>query len=182
MQSTSSFWRDANRVPITANGLMVSKSITTNAAAATLNVPLFTITGVVEVIALYGIVTTDLGSNQTAAYWRSYDQTAGVNITLNTGTTMSSAKAGSLLVKKDLATAALTLSNASAARVTEPTTLETSYFSTFVIAQKTGSVKTEIEYIYTTSTNPTTGAIQFFCGFIPLSPDGDIAVSTTVAY
>ena len=180
MQSTSSFWRDANHVPITNNGVMVEDSITFS-GNGTIHVPLFTITGTVEIIALYGIVTTALGSNHTAAYFRLQDQTAQPDITLNTGTTMSSASNGSLIVKKDLATAAVTLSNASAGRVTEPTTFETSYFSPFVVVQKTGSIKTEIEYVYSTN-NSSAGAIKFYCGFVPISTDGDVAVSTTAAY
>jgi len=177
----AAYWRDANHVPITYNGLDVRKQVTINGSSATVNVPLFTITGVVQVVALYGIVTTNLGTNHTAAYWRLQDQTAQVDITLNTGTTLSSAKAGSIIAKKGLAAAALTKVDSVAGAISEPTTLETTYFSPFVMAQKTTSIKTEIEYVYTTN-QATVGVIEFHVGFIPLSSDGDISVSATAAY
>jgi hypothetical protein len=47
-------------------------------------------------------------------------------------------------------------------------------FSGSIITQKTGSVATNIEYRFTSSTNPTTGAMKFYCGFIPLSDDGNV--------
>lgn len=148
-------------------------TLTTNANNTTVNPPIFTIVGAVEVIRLWGVVTTALGSNQTAAYWRLNDQTAQVNITLNTGTAVSSAAAGSVLAKAGLATAALVLINNSAGRVNEPTTLETTYFSPFTAEKKTAAT-TQIEYVYSTTQTPTTGAIQFFCEWRPISADGAV--------
>lgn len=139
----------------------------------TVATPLFHITGAVEVRGLWGVVTTDLGSNHTAAYWRLNDQTAQPAITLATGTTLSSIKAGSVIVKKGLATAALTKLDNAAGIVSEPTTLETVFFSPFVAVKKTAAT-TDIEYVYTTSSTPTSGAIQFFVRYIPLSSDGNI--------
>lgn len=144
-----------------------SKTLTANNTTAT--VPIFKVTGVVDVLNIYGIVTTDLGSNHTAAYLRLNDQTAQVNITLNTGVTLSSAKAGSIILKKGLATAALVKVDAVAGAVTEPTTLETIIESPIILAEKTGAVETDIEYVYTTNQTPTTGAIQFFAEYLPLS-------------
>jgi len=168
-----SFWRDANVVPITEDGLTSRVSKTTDGSNETDVIPLWRITGNIEVRALYGVVTTVLGSNQTAAYWRLNDQTAQVNITLNTGTTVSSAAVGSLLVKKGLAAAALTLSTSAAGRITEPTTLETLYHSPFVIVAKNGA-NTDIEYVYTTTTEPTSGVIEFFLRWLPLSSDAAV--------
>ncbi len=173
MQSAATFSRDGNRVPIQQNGLIVTNSITFTGSNETVAVPVFRLTGSVQVNSLYGVVTTALGSNHTAAYWRLNDQTAQSDITLNTGTTMSSAAAGSILVKKGLATAALTLLTAAQERVSEPTTLETLYFSTFTIVAKP-SANTDIEYVYTTSSTPTSGVIKFYAGFIPLSDDGNL--------
>lgn len=123
---------------------------------------------------LFGVVTTVLGNN-TAAYWRLNDASAQSNITLNTGTSLTGAVAGAVIVKKGLAAAALTLLNADQERVSEPTTLETMYFSPFVAVQKTGGVATNVEFVYTTSDTPTTGAITFYLGWIPLSSDGSVA-------
>lgn len=171
--TNGAFWRDANRVPITEDGLTVTKELTLSANNTTANVPIFTVTGTVEIRGIWGVVTTVLGSNHTAAYWQINDQTATPDITLATGTTLSAAAAGSVIVKKGLAGAALTLLDNSAGRVSEPTTLETMYFSPFVVTKKTGAL-TQIEYVYSTTNTPTTGAIQFFVRYLPLSADGDV--------
>lgn len=144
------------------------------ASNTTVNPPIFHITGSVEILGIWGIVTTVLSSNITAAYLRLNDQAAQVNITLNTGTTFSSVAAGSTVVKNGLAAAAITLINNSAGRVNEPTTLETTFFSPFTIVKKTAAV-TDIEFVYTTTNTPATGAIQFFVRWLPLSADANIA-------
>ena len=159
---------DDNGRTISEGLLLTQVSKTLTASNETAAVPLFRLTGSVEVRQLYGVVTTVLGANHTAAYFRLNDQTAQSDITLNTGTTMSSAAVGSLFVKKGLAAAAFTLLTSAQERVSEPTTLETPYFSPFVIVKKPAA-NTDIEYVYTTTTEPTTGAIQFFVRWLPLS-------------
>lgn len=159
---------DDNDKPISGFGALVSSSKTLSGDSTTVAVPIFSVVGTVEVIGLYGIVTTALGNN-TAAYWRLNDGSNQSNITLNTGTSLTDAVAGASIVKKGLATAALTLLNADQERVSEPTTLETAYFSPFVVQQITGGVSTNIEFVYTTSDSPTMGAIQFFAYYLPLS-------------
>lgn len=166
--------KDSNGNSINAEGVTVQKSHTFVGSNATVVVPLFRITGNVEIKALYGVVTTDLGSNHTAAAFRLNDQTAQVDITLNTGVTMSSLKAGSMIAKKGLAAAAAVAINNSAGRVNEPTTLETKYFGDFVVTKKTGA-NTDIEYVYATTQTPTTGAMTFYCRYIPLSADATVA-------
>lgn len=150
----------------------VSKSLT--ASNETLAVPVFRITGSVEVRSLFAVVTTVVGANHTAAYFRLNDQTAQSDITLSTGTTISSAAVGSILVKKGLAAAALTLLTSAQERVSEPTTLETAYFSPFIVVAKPAA-NTDIEYVYSTTTQPTTGAIQFFLRWLPLSAGSGVA-------
>lgn len=174
MSVNAPLWRDANHNPIQVGGVITRNSKTLSASNATGTVPVFGITGTVNVVGLYGVVTTDLGANNTAAYWRLNDQTAQANITLNTGTTLSAAKAGSIIVKKGLAAAALTLLDNSAGRVSEPTTLETPYFSPFVATKKTAAA-TNIEFLYTTTDTPTSGVIQFFCVWLPVSADAAVA-------
>lgn len=171
---TAGFNRDANRVPITQLGLLSTDSQTLVANNTTAAVPIFSISGSVLVNSLYGIVTTALGANNTAAYWRLNDGTAQSNITLNTGATISAATVGASLVKKGLATAALTLLDATQERISEPTTLETIYFSPFLAQQKTAGVATNIEFVYTTTDTPTSGAITFYLGWVPLSADGQV--------
>ena len=170
----SSFSRDNNRVPITTDGITLPSNVQTlTGNNTTVNTPIFSITGTVEIRGLWAVVTTDLGANHTAAYWRLNDQTAQVNITLNTGTTLSAIKAGSAIVKKGLAAAALTKLDNAAGVISEPTTLETTFFSPFLAVKKTGAA-TNIEYCYTTTDTPTSGALIHYVRFIPVSSDGTI--------
>lgn len=170
MSVPSPLWRDANHNPIQVGGVASRKSLTLSGNNTTVTAPIFTLTGTVTVVALYGVVTTDLGANNTAAYWRLNDQTAQPAITLSTGTTLSAVKSGSVIVKKGLAAAALVLLDNSAGRVSEPTTLETTYFSPFVITKKTAAT-TQIEFVYSTTDTPTSGVIQFFAIWLPVSAD-----------
>lgn len=170
----STYRRDANYVPITTDGLTVTDNQVLIGNNTTVVVPIFRIIGSVEIRALFGVVTTAFGANNTAAYWRLNDQTTQSNITLNTGTTLSAASVGATIVKKGLAAAALTLLDSTQERVSEPTTLETTYFSPFVAVQKTGGIETDIEFVYSTTDTPTTGAVTFFVRFLPLSADGNV--------
>lgn len=173
MSVNGSLWIDANHKAIQVGGVITRNSKTLTGNNTTVAVPVFSVTGTVSVVSLYGVVTTDLGANNTAAYWRLNDQTAQPAITLVTGTTLSAIKAGSTIVKKGLAAAALVLLDNAAGRVSEPTTLETTYFSPFVATKKTAA-ETDIEFVYSTTDAPTSGAIQFFCVWLPVSADGKI--------
>jgi len=168
--------RDANGRTVTDLGLTLSKSVTFTGNNTTVVTPLFHVTGTVEVLSIVGVVTTDLGANHTAAAWRLNDQTAQSNITLNTGVDISAAKAGSSIVKKGLAAAAAVFLNNSAGRVSEPTTLETMYFSPFVAVKKTGAT-TDIEYVYATTDTPTSGAMLFTVQYLPVSSDGALTTA-----
>lgn len=158
----------------TTPGAVVSSSKTLSANNTTAAVPIFRVTGNVEVLALYGVVTTALGSNQTAAYWRLNDQTAQVNISLNTGTTISSAAVGSQVVRNSVATVALVLANASAGRVTDPVAATApDVYMPFTITQKNGA-NSDIEFVYSTTNTPTSGAITFYAVYLPLTPDSTL--------
>lgn len=150
--------------------LVVSTSKTLSANNTTAHVPIFSITGSVDVIALYGVVTTGLGANQTAAGFRLNDQTAQVDITLSTGTTISAAPINSIMARTALAATAMGYKSAAAGGILEPnaaTTTDT--FLPAVLVQKTPAVTTNIEFSYTTTDTPTSGVIQFFCRYIPNS-------------
>lgn len=173
MRYQGSFPIDANYKPDTAHGALSTDSQTLTANNTTANVPIFTVTGTIEVLGLWGIVTTVLGANHTTAFWRMNDGTNTPAITLATGTTLSAANLGSIIAKKGLAAAALTLTQADQTRVSEPTTLETTYFSPFVINAK-NTATSNIEYSYATTDTPTSGAIQFFLRWIPLSVNANV--------
>lgn len=172
------FWRDGNWVPIADDGVTVSKSITLSANNTTASVPIFTLTGSVEVRALYGIVTTAFGSNHTAAHWRLNDQTAQPVISLVTGTTLSSATVGSSITRRSLVSVALVFNSSAAGVVSDPVAATApSYFMPFVITQKTAGVLTQIEYTYTTTNAPTTGAITMYARYVPLSENAQLVAA-----
>ena len=173
----STFWRDGNRVPITGHGLVAIKSITFTGDAATVATPIFTITGVVEVLKLWGVVTTAL-ENHTDAHLRVNDQTASDQVLSKTTTLdLSDISVGAAIIKNGLAAAVLSYRTSDAASILEPAVADEKSFSPVIIAQKTGSIQTDIEYVYTTSDSPTTGAMQFFAGWLPLSEDASLSSS-----
>lgn len=174
MALTATFNRDANKVPIVNDGLV---SIT-NASLIVNNTTgsniIFNLTGSIQVLALYGVVTTVLSSNITAAHYRLNDQTAQPAISLATGTTLSSAAVGSVIMRDRLAATALTFINSSAGRITESSAVNLGYFSPFILTQKTGAIQTDIEFRYTTTNTPATGVIQFYLKWLPISADAAI--------
>lgn len=170
----ATFRRDANFVPITTDGLTITDSQTFTGSNTTVVTPIFTITGTVEVRGIWAVVTTVLGTNHTAAAFRLNDGAAQSNITLNTGTDISAAPVSSVIYKKGLAAAAITLLSSSQERVSEPTTLETLYYSPCLLVAKTGTATTNVEYVYATTDTPTSGAMQFFIRWLPVSADGNV--------
>lgn len=168
------FWRDANHVPITDGGLTAYTSKTLTANNATATVPIFGVTGSVLIRRIYGIITTALGNNHTTVYFRLNDQTIQTAITLATGSTASSFTVGSMLEKRDLVTVAIDVNNASTGVFEDGGGKDLPYYQEFRITQKTGGVATNIEYVYSTTNTPTSGAIKFYCTYIPLSDDGAV--------
>jgi len=141
---------------------------------ATVVVPIFTITGAVMLTRLWGVVTTQIGVNHTAASFRLNDQTAQIYLTAVGGTTLSGIKAGSVIVKDKLVATALTKLDNVAGVVSETATAGIPVFSPVIIVKKTAAT-TQIEYRYATTDVPTTGAIRFYASYLPLSDDGVIA-------
>ncbi len=173
-QSASAFSRDANNVPITRNGLIVSKLVTLVGNNNTFNIACFKITGTIELRSLYGIVTTVLGVNHTASAWRINDQTSQIYLTAVGGTDISAAPVGSMIIKNVLVATAVTLKSSSAGAILEPSTVNQDIFSPIMLTQKTAGVETDIEYHYATTDAPTSGAITMYAGFIPVSVDGNL--------
>ena len=171
--ASGSFSRDANYVPITRDGVTVSEAVTFTGNNTTVSTPLFTLTGSVVVYQLYGIVTTALGSSHTATHWRLNDQTAQPVISLVTGTSASSFAVGSVLARTSLVGVALSAKNSSAGGVLDPIAATVpDMLMPVILVQKTGGVLTQLEYTYTTTNTPTTGAMTFYAKYVPLSPDG----------
>ncbi len=153
-----------------SNCTIVTKSETL-ASTGTQNVAIFGLTGTVEILRLWGVVTTDLGPNHTAAAWRVNDQTSQIYLTAVGGTTLSALKAGTVIMKTGLVATAVTKADNAAGAITEPATTETNVFTPVVITKKTAAT-TNIEYHFATTDNPTTGVIQHFVEYRPISSDG----------
>jgi len=176
--SADSFWRDANRVPIIGHGLVASKTLTFTGDDAEVATAIFDVTGTIELLKLWGIVTVVLGASHTVAHWRINDHAAtNVVITKATGTDLSNAPVGSLILANVLAATALTLKSSAAGAMLQPAVVENKIWSPSILTQKTGGIVTHIEYVYTTAGAQTTGAIQFFAGYLPLSSDGNLTAS-----
>lgn len=165
--------RDDNGYPVSTGGLVTSTSTTFTGSNATVNTPIFHITGTVQILGIWGVVTTVLGANHTAAAWRLNDQAAQIYLTAVGGVDISALAVGTVIVKKGLVAAAAVALNNVAGVVSEPTTLETTYFSPVVVTKKTAAV-TDIEYHYATTDTPTSGAIQHFVNWYPISADGRV--------
>jgi hypothetical protein len=161
--------------PNAGSTILSVNSKTTNANNTTASLSLFSITGTIRILKLYGIVTTTLGANHTTAYFNLYDQTTRVAITLATGSTLSAFVAGSFVGKLGLAATAAKVQSNAAGAIIEPTTLETLDFSEFIAVKKTAAV-TEVDYTYSTTDAPTSGVIQFFMEWSPLSADSAVAL------
>lgn len=171
--TTSAFLHDANHTPITWRGLITPSSKTLSGSNTTTAVPIYTVTGQVEITALYGVITTALGNN-TAAYWRTNDGSTQNNITLNTGTALTNAIVGGVISKKAGVGTALTLTAGTSAQVAESATAGATYFQDFVLYANP-LVTSNIEFVYTTTDTPTTGAITFYCRWVPLTSGSSVA-------
>lgn len=154
-----------------------SKTQTLTGNNTTVATPLFRVTGTVHISQLYAVVTTALGSNITAAHWRTNDQTATLPISAAAGTTLSSFAAGSVLTRHSLVSVALKGDNASAAKVIDPVAATApAVHMPFKVVQKTGGVQTDIEFVYTTTNTPTSGVIQHFVEWQPMSEGSTLTV------
>lgn len=161
--------QEITRIPVISK---VSK--TTNLSNTTGSLTLFTIAGNIELVKLYGIVTTVLSANHTAAHFRLNDGTNVPVLTLATGTTMSAAAVGSIIAATALAATAVTLANGSQARVTQAAAANQIPFQGQILTAKNGATTT-LEYRYTTTDIPSSGAIQFFMWWQPLSDDASVS-------
>lgn len=154
-----------------------SKTQTLSGNNETVATPLFRITGTVQVTQLYAVVTTVLGSNVTAAHWRSNDQTATLPISAAAGTTLSSLPVGSVLTRHSLVSVALKADSSAAAKVIDPVAATApAVHMPFCVVQKTAGVNTDIEFVYTTTNTPTSGVIQHFVEWQPLSEGSFLSV------
>lgn len=154
-----------------------SKTQTLSGNNETVATPLFRITGAVKITELYSVVTTIIGSNATAAHYRVNDQTTTTAITLATGSTIQNYTPGSIFARTGTVSTALQVKISSQGNVLDPFAATVpDFFMPFVVIQKTGSVQTDIEFVYTTTNTPTSGVIQHFVEWQPLSEGSTLTV------
>lgn len=146
---------------------------TLNASNTTANVPIFGITGTVRITKLYGIVTTTIGTNHTASQFRINDQTAQTNLTSAASGALSAAPVGSFVAKTGLAANATAVGSNAIGLTSDSPTAGTTFFCEFIVIKKS-TAATNIEYRYTTTDTPTSGAIQFWLDWEPVSADGAV--------
>jgi len=140
---------------------------------AALSYNLFQVTGAIRVNFIYGIVTTALPAAVTAARLELFPTGgAAIPLTLAAGTDISSAVVGSMVSKTDLATVALTFSDATLGYVEESSGLT---ITTFAIGQKTGGIDTYIRFARAGAGD--SGVIHWYVEWDPLSIDGLLTVA-----
>lgn len=169
-------------MPIQSHGAKASErvreasaTITCDANNTTASEVVFTVTGSIILHGIWGVVTEATTiTNHTAAHLRLNDQSATVDLTLNTGIALSGLAVGTTFTKTGLAAAALTLDNNAAGAISEPASAGQGILSPVIIVKKTGAVTT-IDYRYSTTDMPHDCDIQFFALWEPLSADGNLA-------
>jgi len=152
------------------------KTITCDVNNGTASEVVFTVTGAVLVLRIWGeIVEADDITNHTAGHLRTNDQTATIDLTeAGTGTALSGEAVGTIISKTALAAVAITKDSNAVGAITEPASAGQELFSPFIVVKKSGAVTT-IDYRYTSTDTPHDCDIRWKAEYIPLSDDGALA-------
>lgn len=129
---------------------------------------LFKVTGAVEIDYIYGDVDVVLSADVDDIYLDLWDGTNSKEITDSSGTDTDSAPVGSLFIKTEKASSAITLLKADQCRVEENTSFQRPRIP--FIANQKADTDTYIRVVY--SGVATSGAIHWHCRWIPLTEDG----------
>lgn len=171
MPSESIITRDANRVPYTRFGAIAKTTLNLTGNNETVTSPLFRIYGSVEIVRLYGIVTATIGAATATTSWTLSDSDgSSTAISGAAGTDISDRAPGTLLIRRGLSANVLVIGAASTASVTDVGGAGNKYISSLLVGiEKTGNVASYLNFVYATTSTPTSGAIDFYCGWVPLS-------------
>lgn len=141
-------------------GHEVSKVITLIGDSNTTNYNCFQLTGSVEIIKIYGqITTTSTFANATACHFNLVSDGADVDITKNDGV-LSGLAIGSIFVKNAVAATTMAIATNADVALTEPAA-GVKAFTPFIITQKTGT-SSYIRFTYTTSDSPTVATLTIY--------------------
>lgn len=133
---------------------------------------LFSTTGTVEILSIYGVVETTLSADSGRFCLDIHDGTRSHAITLADGPAMRDVVAGSLIVKSGPATGVLVLADATGAVVIENSDFRHPRTSTILVAKPSAD-----NFIRLTSTGTnTSGAVRWYVSWKPLSTDGLLEV------
>lgn len=153
------------------HGTISTKLITLTGSGGIANNIVFTVTETIEVFKLQGFVSTALQNCGTASLGF-FDGSVTTDITQPTpGATLTNFVANSWVGVTGTAGAALTVKNANAGYVFSPTT--NILLQPLILGQKSGATST-VEFTYTTSNTPTSGAIQFEMWWRPLTTNAAV--------
>lgn len=150
---------------------LASKSITLNVNNTTGSIATFTVTGQVLIMGFWMVPTTVFSANVTAAHLRLNDQTATIDISLAAGVALSAAPVGSFIGRTGLAAAALTLKSNATGAFLDGNAAGLTIFTPFMVEKKSGAATT-IDFRYTTTDAPSSGAATVYAMWIPLTSDG----------
>lgn len=147
------------------SGSQVSKASTLSANNTTASNNLFQLTGTVEVVRLYAVVTdTSTLANCTNVHFDLWDSTAAVDITKSgPGSVLSGLAVGTFMVKDAVKTTAVAVADNVAGAITEGSTSK--IFEEFFITQKTGA-NTYMRLTYATTDAPINAQITVYCDYI----------------
>lgn len=136
---------------------------------------LWTVTGIVEIGVLFGVVTTQFSSNVTASWFSLYDATSDNAITSNTGVAMSSFNVNSRITMNVSAVSSLAdAQNGTTNPVAVDFGAGIGFPGRCQVQKKTGAT-TRLAWLYTTTNTPSSGAITFYAHWRPVSKDGNLA-------
>lgn len=142
----------------------IGKTLTANAGDEDLS--LFEVIGSVDILAIYGVVTSGLSAGLTVAYFNLWDGASEVEITDNAGSDISSLPVGSVISKLDVATAVVDVIDSTNGVVSEDATYK-QLRKEFNVTAKAGATTT-IRFTYSAA-GVASGSIQFFIEYIPRS-------------
>lgn len=159
----------SGNVAYLVSSMRVTSSKTLTASGTTANVQIFRVTGQVQILALWAIVTTTIGPNHTGQKFLVTDGSASADLSAAASAPLSAAPVNSLLVPAGAATPLNpvlsdqargglgTLGNNPIGELTE----------------KHGTA-TYVVYQYATTDAPTSGALKVYLEYKPLSDDGAV--------
>jgi hypothetical protein len=162
--------------PISSTGFLrrSQSAMTLNVNNTTGSIVMFTVTGSVLIRRLFGEVTTVISSAHTNGHIRTNDQSATIDLSNSTGATLSALAVGTMIWRAGVLATALAIDDNAVGAINDALSAGNDCFSPFIITKKNGAVTT-LDYRYTTTNAPSTGAILWTADWEPLSVNGNLA-------